>query len=95
VYTLGRSRLEVFIYPGAASVAADVAKLDTLRAAPVGGTNSWNGTPTFVRSGNLLAVFLTENPQQAERVTLALTAGAPQPSVGPGVQKLAPVQSVR
>jgi hypothetical protein len=36
-------------------------------------------TPTFVRSANLLAVFLTENPTYAERLTLALTAGAPQP----------------
>jgi hypothetical protein len=35
--------------------------------------------PTFVRSANLAAVFLTDNPTQAERFTLALTAGAPQP----------------
>jgi hypothetical protein len=32
-----------------------------------------------VRSANLAAVFLTDNPTQAERLTLALTAGAPQP----------------
>jgi hypothetical protein len=32
-----------------------------------------------VRSGNLIAVFLTDNPTQAERLALALTAGAPQP----------------
>jgi hypothetical protein len=31
-----------------------------------------------VRSGNLAAVFLTDNATQAERLTLALTAGAPQ-----------------
>jgi hypothetical protein len=80
VYTLGRSRLEVFIYPSEAALAADVAKLDTVSAAPRGAKNPWPFfSPTFVRSANLAAVFLTDNPTQAERLTLALTAGAPQP----------------
>ena len=70
VYMLGKSRLEVFIYP----------KLDTVAAAPRGTTGQWgNATPTFVRSGNLAAVFLSDNGTQAERLTLALSAGAPQP----------------
>jgi hypothetical protein len=80
VYTLGRSRLEVFIYPSEAALAADVAKIDTLSAAPRGAKNPWPFfSPTFVRSVNLAAVFLTDNPTQAERLTLAITAGAPQP----------------
>lgn len=80
VYTLGRSRLEVFIYPSEATLAADVAKLDTVSAAPRGAKNPWPFfSPTFVRSANLAAVFLTDNPTQAERLTLAITAGAPQP----------------
>src|SRR5215210_1819487 len=79
VYTLGRTRLEVFIYPSESALAADVAKLDTTFAAPRGGRNPWLMIPTFVRSANLAAVFLTDNPTQAERFTLALTAGAPQP----------------
>jgi len=80
VYTLGRSRLEVFIYPSEATLAADVAKIDTVSAAPRGAKNPWPFfSPTFVRSANLAAVFLTDNPTQAERLTLALTAGAPQP----------------
>jgi hypothetical protein len=80
VYTLGRSRLEVFIYPSEASLAADVAKIDTVSAAPRGAKNPWPFfSPTFVRSANLAAVFLTDNPTQAERLTLAITAGAPQP----------------
>jgi hypothetical protein len=79
-YTLGRSRLEVFIYSSESSLAADVAKIDTLTAAPRGVKNPWPFfSPTFVRSANLAAVFLTDNPTQAERLTLALTAGAPQP----------------
>jgi hypothetical protein len=77
-YTLGRSRLEVFIYPSESALSADVAKIDTVSAAPRGVANSWETAPTFVRSGNLAAVFLTDNGTQAERLTLALTAGAPQ-----------------
>jgi hypothetical protein len=80
VYTLGRSRLEVFIYPSESALAADVAKIDTVSAAPPGAKNPWPFfSPTFVRSANLAAVFLTDNATQAERLTLALTAGAPQP----------------
>jgi hypothetical protein len=78
VYTLGRSRLEVFIYPSESALSADVAKIDTVSVTPRGVANSWETAPTFVRSGNLAAVFLTDNGTQAERLTLALTAGAPQ-----------------
>jgi hypothetical protein len=79
-YMLGRSRLEVFIYPTESAVSADVAKIDTISAAPRGAPNPWPfHSPTFVRSANLAAVFLTDNPTQADRLTLALTAGAPQP----------------
>jgi len=79
LYTLGKSRLEVFVYPTESAASADVARLDTLVAAPRGSRNAWNVPPTFVRSANLLAVYLTENATQAERLMLALTAGAPQP----------------
>lgn len=78
VYALGRSRLEVFIYPNESALAADVAKIDTVSAAPRGAPIPWETAPTFVRSANLAAVFLTDNATQAERLTLALTAGAPQ-----------------
>jgi hypothetical protein len=79
IYTLGRTRLEVFIYPDESALAADLAKIDTVIVAPRGARNPWLMIPTFVRSGNLAAVFLTANATQAERFTLALTAGAPQP----------------
>ena len=79
VYTLGRTKLEVFLYPSESALAADMAKLDTVIAAPRGARNPWLMIPTFVRSANLAAVFLTDNPTQAERFTLAITAGAPQP----------------
>jgi hypothetical protein len=80
VYMLGRSRLEVFVYPTESALAADVAKIDTVSAAPRGAPNPWPFfLPTFVRSANLAAVFLTDNATQAERLTNALAAGAPQP----------------
>ena len=80
-YILGRSRLDVFIYPTADAVTRDVNGLDTTMAGPRGSPNQWGFgvQPTFVRSANLIAVFLTDNPTQSERLSLALTAGAPQP----------------
>lgn len=79
VYNLGKSRLEVFLYPTESAANADVKRIDTLSAAPKGGVGNWPMPPTFVRSANLVAVYLTANPTQAERLTLAITAGAPQP----------------
>lgn len=79
VYTLGRSRLEVFLYPDEAALARDIAKIDTVAAAPIGTAGSWETPPLLIRSGNLAAILLSQNPRQAERLSLALTAGAPQP----------------
>lgn len=79
VYTLGSARLEVFIYPDETVLARDIAGMDTLTASPRGAVTKWEVPPLLVRSANLLAVFLTQNAQQAERLTLALTAGPPQP----------------
>jgi hypothetical protein len=79
VYTLGRSRLEVFIYDDEMALGRDVARMDTVTVSPPGVATSWDGTPLFIRSANLVAVLIGDNPQQAERLMLALTAGAPQP----------------
>jgi hypothetical protein len=35
--------------------------------------------PTFIRSANLIGILTSQNARQAERVILAITAGAPQP----------------
>ena len=80
-YILGHARLDVFLYPTADAVAREVSGLDTALAGPRGAPNQWGigVQPTFVRSANLIAVFLTDNPTQSERLSLALTAGAPQP----------------
>ena len=78
-YALGHSTLEVFLYRDAAALTRDWANLDTLTASPRGRVPAWKTPPTLVRSANLAAVFLTDSPTQADRLTLALTAGAPQP----------------
>jgi len=79
VYTLGKSRLELFIYDDESALARDVAKMDTVTVSPKGVTTSWEGTPLLIRAGNLAAVLIGDNPRQADRLALALTAGAPQP----------------
>ena len=79
VYMLGASRLEAFFYESDAEVAGLMLKLDTVAAAPKGVPGAWPSTPVFIRSANLAAVFLGQNPRQVERLTLAITAGPPQP----------------
>jgi hypothetical protein len=80
-YILGHSRLDVFVYPTTDAAARETSGLDTVLAGPRGARNQWGVgvQPTFVRSANLIAVFLTDNPTQSERLSLALTAGPPQP----------------
>jgi hypothetical protein len=79
VYSLGASRLEVFFYDDEKSAAKDIMQLDTVIVAPRGAPAAWPSTPTFIRSANVVAVLLTQNQRQAERVVLAITAGPPQP----------------
>jgi len=67
VYTLGRARLEVYLYDDSTLLAREIAAMDTV------------GPPLVIRSGNLAAVYVGDNGQQAERLALAITAGAPQP----------------
>ena len=81
IYAMGRdSRLELFIYPDEAALARDVAKMDTLKVVPLGGAGSWSSPPTLIRSANLAAVLLSRDAREADRLSLALTAGAPQPA---------------
>jgi hypothetical protein len=80
VYTLGKSRLELFVYKDEASLGKDMAGLDTILVAPKGATvTPWESQPVLVRSANIAAVLLNASPRQAERFTYALTAGPPQP----------------
>jgi hypothetical protein len=77
VYKLGRGRLEVFLYESEAALMADLAAIDTVSVAPRGAAGTWPSPPALVRSGNVAAVFMDQTARQAERLVLAVTAGAP------------------
>jgi hypothetical protein len=77
VYKLGRGRLEVFIYDDASAMNRDIDKIDTVTVTPPGSTSAWPSTPGLIRNGNLAAVYMDQSGRQAERLVMALTAGAP------------------
>jgi hypothetical protein len=77
-WRLGASTIHVFRYRDSVARRADSDALDSLHARPRGDTVSrWPGPPTLLVNDNLLAVLLSDNAQQVERVSLALTAGPP------------------
>ncbi len=77
VYTLGRGRIEVFIYDDAGAMEKDIAAIDTLTVSPPGTAPAWPSPPGLIRNGNLAAVYMEQSSRQAERLQMALTAGAP------------------
>ncbi len=86
-WRLGSATLHVFRYGDSLTRHIDFAKLDSLHARPVGDTLvKWPGTPTLLVNDNLLAILLSENDEQVERVSLALTAGPP-PKAMPAAPK--------
>jgi hypothetical protein len=76
-YTLGHGRIELFIYDDEAALTKDLANLDSLTVSPRGTPGSWPSEPKLIRSANLAAVYMAQTPRQAERLELAITAGAP------------------
>jgi len=78
-YRVGHDTLDVFLYPDARAVAADLARLDTVRVQPRDTTVAWSATPTLMTSNNMAAILVSDRPTQIERVRLALTAGLPAP----------------
>jgi hypothetical protein len=86
-WRLGAATLHVFRYRDSAARHTDFTALDSARARPRGDTTTtWPGTPTLLVNDNLLAILLSDNAQQVERVTLALTAGPP-PKASPAAPK--------
>jgi hypothetical protein len=77
-WRLGTATIHVFRYRDSVSRHSDSALLDSATARPAGDrVTTWPGTPTLLMNDNLLAILLSENEQQVERVSLALTAGPP------------------
>ncbi|MEI6741098.1 MAG: hypothetical protein WCK74_12375 [Gemmatimonadaceae bacterium] len=69
-----------FFFKDSIALQKALAPLDTVRVAPVADTTlPWPRRPVVIRSGNLLALYFSATPRQRERITLAITAGAPAP----------------
>jgi hypothetical protein len=81
VVKIGMSaRLEVFLYPDSAARIADAAHLD--RREFVGATQEQTikRERTLIQNANLVGLLTSINSHQRERVSDALSAGAPQPA---------------
>jgi hypothetical protein len=86
-WRLGPATIHVFRYRDSVARRADFLTLDSARAQPVSDTSArWTGSPTLLVNDNLLAILLSDNAQQIERVSLALTAG-PAPKPDPAAPK--------
>jgi hypothetical protein len=79
VYRLGRGGLAVYLFADSTARARAAATLDTVKyvRAPRGPTVL--SQATVIENDNLLGLLFSKNEQQIERVSDALTAGAPQP----------------
>jgi hypothetical protein len=79
VYRLGRGGLAVYLFPDSTARHRAATSLDTVRyvRAPRGPTVL--SQATVIENDNLLGLLFSKNDQQIERVSDALTAGAPQP----------------
>lgn len=86
-WRLGRASIHIFRYRDSVSRHTDFIALDSVHARPRGDTlRTWPGTPTVLVNDNLLAILLSDNDEQVERVSLALTAGPP-PKAMPAAPK--------
>jgi hypothetical protein len=84
VVDVGRiAKLEVFLYADSAARIADARALD--RTQFVNGTapQTIRRERTLIENGNLVALLTSINERQRERVSDALSAGAPQPHTPP------------
>jgi hypothetical protein len=74
------SRLEVFLYADSAARIADGQKLDRTALVGATGQQSLRRERTLVENANLIGLLSSINDRLRERVSDALTAGAPQPA---------------
>ena len=78
VWTVSKAELRVFLYDDPAQALREAQALDRIRVAPRGESYAWPVPATLIQSGNMVAVLLSQNDRQVERVQLALEAGPPQ-----------------
>jgi hypothetical protein len=73
------SRLEVFLYSDSMERIADGKKLDRTKLVDAQATQTINRERTLIENNNLIGLLTSLNDRLRERVSDALTAGAPQP----------------
>lgn len=94
-YKIGKTAtMAAFYFADSVAGARATRDLDKLRLTPAGDSiGQWPAAPfEAIRSANLILVLFGVNATQAERVRLAITAGAPQPYT-PSAQTLPPSQA--
>jgi len=80
VVKIGRlASLDVFLYPDSAARIADERGLDRSELVAPGAPQTIRRERTLIENANLVALLTSLNDHQRERVSDALTAGAPQP----------------
>jgi len=79
-YALGAAQIHVYIFKSAKEREQAVAGIDTTTVSRRGSAAAWPLQPTFITSNNLVAVLVSDNARQIERVQLAITAGLPRAS---------------
>ena len=79
VYVVGTSALAVYLFADSSRRAHAASTLDTTKFVGPSTALSARGETTAIQNDNLLALLFSRNDHQRERVSDALTAGAPQP----------------
>ena len=74
------SRLEIFLYADSAARIADAARLDRTTLVGATGQQTLRRERTLIENANLIGLLSSINDRLRERVSDALTAGAPQPT---------------
>lgn len=75
------SRLEVFLYSDSAARSADAKKLDRTALVGATGQQTLRRERTLIENANLIGLLTSINDRLRERVSDALSAGAPQPTM--------------
>lgn len=79
-YALGTAQLHVYIFKSAKAREQAIAGIDTTTVSRRGSPAPWPMPPTFITSNNLVAVLVSDNARQIERVQDAITGGLPRAS---------------
>jgi len=79
IMKLGPATLEVYVYPDSGARIADGKKLDRTKFVDALAQQTIARERTLIESANIIGLLTSLNSHQRERVSDALTAGAPQP----------------